>query len=167
VRAREHIAHDDHGNRFGAWLCPLGTDLDDPVARLDLIHRSMCEGKQHVASRGSGASMLLLATSIAPTVLLPMLSFAPKKRTGYNLPISSVPGPRTELYWEEGHVDEIYPVSAVYDGQGLNVTTCSYADRIGIGYVAGSDVLPNIAPLISLTEQSLAELETAVGVSAI
>lgn len=166
VRGRDHVQADHHGNRFGAWLCPLGTNVADPAKRLDLIHRSMSEGKHQVANRGSGASMLLLATSIAPTVLLPMLWFAPKARTGYNLPISSVPGPPSEMYWNGAHVEEIYPVSAVYDGQGLNVTTCSYADRIGIGYVADRDMLPDIDALIPLTEQSLTELEAAVGVTA-
>ena len=165
VRGRDDASSNGAGNRFGAWLCPLGTDLDDPAQRLDLIHRSMSEGKHQVANRGSAASMLLVATSIAPTVLLPMLPFIPKARTGYNLPISSVPGPSTEMYWNGSHVDELYPVSAVYDGQGLNVTTCSYADHIGIGYVAGSDVVPDIETLIPLTEQSLTELEVAVGVS--
>lgn len=53
--------------------------------------------------------MLLLATGSAPTALLPILLFAPKVRTGYNLPISHVPGPPTEMYWSDAHVDEIYP----------------------------------------------------------
>ena len=43
VRGRGHAPADRHGNRFGAWLCSLGTDLDDPAQRLDLIHRSMSE----------------------------------------------------------------------------------------------------------------------------
>ena len=165
VRGRDHAPADRHGNRFGAWLCSLGTDLDDPAQRLDLIHRSMSEGKHQVANRGSIASMLLLATSIAPTVLLPMLPFAPKFRTGYNLPVSNVPGPLTEMYWSGSHVDEIYPVSAVYDGQGVNVTTCSYADHISVGYVAGREMMPDIEKLIPLTEQCFVELEAAVGVT--
>jgi WS/DGAT/MGAT family acyltransferase len=164
VRGHEHAAPDSRGNMFGAWLCPLGTNVDDPAERLDLIHRSMAEGKRQVANRGAAASLLLLATSIAPTVLLPMLPFAPKGRRGYNLPISHVPGPATEMYWNGAHVEEIYPVSAVYDGQAVNVTTCSYADRIGFGYVAGRNVITDIGTLIPLTEQSLTELEAAVGV---
>jgi diacylglycerol O-acyltransferase / wax synthase len=163
VRSREHVSKEQHNNMFGAWLCPLGTHLPDPLERLDLIHRSMSEGKRRVASRGSGASLLLLAPAIGPTVLLPMLPFAPRRRTGYNLPISHVPGPSAEMYWNGAHIEEIYPVSAVYDGQALNVTTCSYADRIGFGYVAGRDVVPDIDTLIPLTEQSLTELETAMG----
>jgi hypothetical protein len=46
----------------------------------------------------------------------------------------------------------------------LNVTTCSYADRIGFGYVAGDELMPDIDTLIPLTEECLAELESAVGV---
>lgn len=164
VRGREHTREGVRNNMFGAWLCPLGTNLRDPGDRLDLIHRSMAEGKRHVADRGAGASMLLLAAAIGPTVLLPMLPFALKVRTGYNLPISSVPGPTTDMYWNGSHIEEMYPVSAVYDGQGLNVTTCSYADHVGFGFVAGRDVVPHIENLIPLTEQSLTELEAAIGV---
>ena len=164
ARAKGGDSDSEHGNVFGAWLCPLGTDLDDPAERLGLIHRSMAEGKRRVAERGAGLSMLLLAPSIGPTVLSPMLpSFVPRLRTGYNLPISHVPGPRTEMYWNRARVDEIYPVSAVFDGQALNVTTCSYAERICFGYVAGSDVMPDIDTVVPLTEQTITELEAAVG----
>jgi diacylglycerol O-acyltransferase / wax synthase len=47
----------------------------------------------------------------------------------------------------------------------LNVTTCSYADRVGFGYAAGADVVPDIDTLIPLTEECLTELESAVGAS--
>lgn len=163
VRSRQNVSQEQHNNMFGAWLCPLGTNLTDPVERLDLIHRSMSVGKARVAERGSGASLLMLAAAIGPTVLLPMVPFAPRFRAGYNLPISHVSGPSTEMYWNGAHVEEMYPVSAVYDGQALNVTTCSYADRIGFGYVAGRDILPDIDNLLPLTEQALAELEAALG----
>ncbi|MEZ0353790.1 wax ester/triacylglycerol synthase family O-acyltransferase [Mycobacterium sp. pR1184] len=156
-------SNDQHGNMFGLWLCPLGTNLDDPVARLRLIHRSMSEGKRWVAKRGSAASLLTNAGSIAATVISPLLPFTPKIRTGFNLPISHVPGPRVEMYWNGAHIEEIYPVSTVYDGMALNVTTCSYSDRIGFGYAAGRDVVSDIDTLIPLTEQCLAELESALG----
>jgi diacylglycerol O-acyltransferase / wax synthase len=163
VRGREHGPDDEHGNKFGLWPCPLGTDLD-PAARLDLIHRSMAEGKQQVAGRGSGASLLLLVPTQALTVLLPKVRFAPKVRTGYNVPISNVPGPRTEMYWNGAHVEEIYPLGTVYDGLTLTVMVCSYADRISFSYVTGPDVMPDIGAVIGLTERCLAELEASVGV---
>ncbi len=161
---RVSVADDLHGNKFGAWLCPLGTNLADPAARLDRIHQSMSDGKRWVARRGSAASLLMVAASMAATVLPPLLPFAPKIRTGYNLPISNLRGPECDMYWNGAHLEEVYPVSVVFDGQVLNVTTCSYADRIGFGYVAGRDAVPDIAALTALTEQALAELESAVGV---
>lgn len=155
---------EQYGNMFGLWLCPLGTNLDDPIARLGLIHRSMSAGKQWVAKRGSAASLLTNAASIAATVVAPLLPFTPRIRTGFNIPISHVPGPEAEMYWNGAHIEEIYPVSTVYDGMALNVTTCSYSDRIGFGYAAGREAVPDIDTLIPLTEQCLAELESAVGV---
>ena len=166
VRDHEHeTPNDQHGNRFGLWMCPLGTDLDDPMARLNAIHRSMSEGKRWVAKRGAAASLLTNAGSIAATAIGPLLPFTPKIRTGYNLPISHVRGPVAEMYWNGARIEEMYPVSTVYDGHALNITTCSYADRIGFGYAAGRDVVPDIETLLPRTEQSLAELEAAVGVA--
>ncbi|RUP05600.1 MAG: wax ester/triacylglycerol synthase family O-acyltransferase [Mycobacterium sp.] len=164
VRSRDsRPAQPASGNMFGLWLCPLGTDLADPVARLDLIHRSMTAGKRWVAKRGSAASLLTNAGSVAATVIPPLLPVTQQSRTGYNLPISHVPGPPTDMYFNGAHVDEIYPVSTVYDGQALNVTTCSYSDRVGFGFVAGADVIPDIETFIPLAEACLTELEVAVG----
>jgi hypothetical protein len=78
--------------------------------------------------------------------------------------ISSVPGPREEMYFNGAHLDEIYPVSSIYDGMGLNVTVCNYADRVGVGFVTEAILMRNIAELIPLTEQAFKDLEAAFGV---
>jgi hypothetical protein len=49
---------------------------------------------------------------------------------------------------------------------GLNVTVCSYAEQIGIGYVVDRDIVTNIETLIPFTEQALTDLEAAVGIKA-
>lgn len=162
VRSREKGPDNNHGNQFGVWLCPLATDSDDPAARLDLIHRSMVEGKARVAERGSAVSMLLLAPVQLTTILSPHLPI-PKIRAGYNLPVTKVPGPKTEMYWNGAHVDAIYPVAMIYDGLALTVTVCSYADHLSLTYLAGDDVAPDISDLIDRTGRSLTDLEAAVG----
>lgn len=163
VRGREQNADEDrHGNLFGLQLCSLGTDLADPVERLAHIHRAMTWAKDQVSSRGPNATTLLLALSIAPTVLLPAVPFAPRLRRGYNVSISNLPGPQDELYWNRARLEEIYPVSVAIDGQALNVTVCSYAGRVTFGYVSGRKVIPDIELLVPLTERVLVELETAV-----
>lgn len=165
VRSHEQAAADDHGNQFGLGLCPLGTDIADPRERLDLIHQAMANVKHEVADKGPGAMLVVLAPAVFPTVLLPLLPLTSWVPPSYNLPISNVPGPQEQSYFNGARVDEVYPVSVVYDGMALNVTVCSYADRIGMGYVADRDVLPGIDDLIPLTERALAELEDALGVA--
>jgi diacylglycerol O-acyltransferase len=166
VRGREHAtAQDSHGNLFGLELVRLGTEIADPAERLTHVHRAMSWAKHQVASRGSNATMLLLAPSIASTVLPPIMPFVPRFRRGYNVSISNVPGPQDEMYWNGAHLEEIYPVSTAINGQALNVTMCSYADRVTFGYVSGRSVLPDIGSLIPLTERVLVDLEAAVGVA--
>jgi WS/DGAT/MGAT family acyltransferase len=167
VTVREHNAAepDGHGNQFGLGLCPLATAIDDPAERLSLIHHAMAGVKHQVAARGPGAMLLVLMPAVVPTALAPLLPFGSWVRPSYNLPISNVPGPRERRYFNGASVEEIYPVSVVYDGMALNVTLCSYADRIGVGYVADRDVVADVDDLIPLTEVALAELEAAVGVA--
>ncbi|MDR3661333.1 MAG: wax ester/triacylglycerol synthase family O-acyltransferase [Mycobacterium sp.] len=159
---RERLGEDSHGNLFGLELCPLGTDIADPADRLTRIHRAMSWAKSQVAQRGVNVTLLLLAPSIGPTVLLPLIPFASWVRRGYNVSISHVPGPKTEMYWNGAHLEEIYPVSTAISGQALNVTTCSYADRVMFGYISGRQVMPDIESVVALTESALVDLENAV-----
>ena len=95
VRGREHATDEDrHGNLFGLELCPLGTNLADPAERLAHIHRAMTWAKHQVASRGSNATMLLLAPSIASTVLLPMMPFARRCAAAITCRSPTFPGRR-------------------------------------------------------------------------
>ncbi|WP_460358231.1 wax ester/triacylglycerol synthase family O-acyltransferase [Mycobacterium sp. ZZG] len=155
------IEEDRHGNLFGLQLCPLGTDVADPWERLIHIHRAMAWVKDQVAARGPDATTLMVAPSIALTVLAPLVPLAPRLRRGYNVSISGVPGPKSEMFWNGAHLDDIFPVSTAIDGQALNVTMCSYADRVSFGYISGRKVVPDIGSFISLTERALADLERA------
>lgn len=160
VRGRGRDGEEDrHGNLFGLQLCPLGTDIADPWERLAHVHRAMTWAKSQVAGRGPSATMLMVAPSVAVTVLAPLVPFAPRLRRGYNVSISGVPGPRAEMFWNGAHLEEIFPVSTAIDGQALNVTMCSYADRVSFGYISGRKIVPDIGSFISLTERVLADLE--------
>ena len=66
------------------------------------------------------------------------------------------------MYWNGAHLEEIYPVSTAISGQALNVTTCSYADRVLFGYVSGRQVMPDIETVPTLTERALEDLENAI-----
>ncbi len=153
------------GNQFGLGLCPLGTDIDDPAERLALIHGAMNNIKRQVTEKGSDAMLAVMGPAIGSTVVFPLLPFGALMPPSCNMAISSVPGPRAEMYFNGSHLDEIYPVSSVYDGMGLNVTVCSYADRLGVGYVTDALLVRDMDELVRLTEQAFEELEAALGLS--
>lgn len=165
ISARDHEDASNAGsNKFDLGLCPLGTDIADPAERLAFIHLAMRNVKKQAATQGSGAMLAVMGPAIGSTVMFPLLPFGTLLPPSCNMAISHVPGPREEMYFNGAHVDEIYPVSSVYDGMGLNVTVCHYADHTGIAYVTDSDVMPRIAELIPLTEAALADLEATVGI---
>ena len=109
--------------------------------------------------------LAVMGPAIGSTVVLPLLPFSTLLPASCNMAISNVPGPPKEMYYNGAHLDEIYPVSSVFDGMGLNVTVCNYAGQVGIGYVTDADLMPRVAELIPLTEGALAELEAAVGLA--
>ena len=154
---------DRHGNQFGLGLCTLGTDLADPAERLTLVHDAMKNLKNQVARQGPGAMLAAMGPAIGPTIALAMLPFDARIPPSFNIPISNVPGPQESMYFNGAHVEQIYPVSTIYDGMALNVTVCSYGEQMAIGYVADRDVVGDIETLIPLTERALAELERALG----
>lgn len=165
VRGPADAAADTHGNQFGLGLCTLGTDLADPAQRLALVHAAMSNVKNQVARHGPGAMLVTLAPAIGPTVLLPLLPFTTPVPPSYNMPISNVRGPQQQMFYNGARLDEIYPISVVYDGMALNVTACSYADTVGVGYVADRDVLADVGVLVGLTERALSDLEDAFGIA--
>ena len=157
----DDAAEESSGNQFGLGLCPLGTDIADPVARLTFIHRAMTGIKNEVASKGSDAMLAVMGPAIGSTVVPALLPFPTAVPPSCNLAISNVPGPRKPMYYNGAHLDEFYPVSTAFDGMGLNVTVCRYAGQIMVGYVSAAGIIDDIGELVGLTEAALAELEAA------
>ena len=83
----------------------------------------------------------------------------------FNLIISNVPGPREQLYYGGARLDGSYPLSiAILDGQALNITLVSNADKLDFGLVGCRRSVPHLQRLLAHLESSLKDLERAVGV---
>ena len=74
----------------------------------------------------------------------------------YNLFISNVPGPRVPLYYAGALLVAYYPLSAIADGQGLNITVMSYRDRLCFGLVACRTLVPDLEQLAGWLGDELA-----------
>ena len=69
-------------------------------------------------------------------------------RTPFNVVISNVPGSPVPMYYAGARMEGIYPVSAIFDGIGLNITVFSYLDQMQFGLVADRDMVPDLWDLM-------------------
>jgi diacylglycerol O-acyltransferase len=90
------------------------------------------------------------------------LSVLGRTRPPLNLVISNVPGPREPLFCAGAKLEAHYPVSAIADGVGLNMTVMSYRDHLDFGLVGDRDQIDDLWPLMGFLREALDELEEIV-----
>ena len=79
----------------------------------------------------------------------------------FNVIISNVPGPQFPLYSAGAKLKGIYPLSAISDGAGLNMTLMSYNGNLDFGVLADWEMVPDVWNLISALADELGELKKA------
>ncbi len=136
------------GNRVTSLVAILPTDVDDPLDRLDRTHESMRIAKDRNAVP---ADLLSDYTAFAtPAVAaraaraVARLRLADRFQPPVNLVISNIPGPRVPLYYAGARMKALYPVSAIVDGIGLNITLQSYMGSLDFGLVSCRELVPDL-----------------------
>jgi diacylglycerol O-acyltransferase len=136
------------GNRVSMMIAPLPTDVDDPCERARGAHEAMRAAKeQHGALP---ASLLADVTEFAAPALAGQAArMAARLRlvervNAFNLIISNVPGPDIPLYYAGARLVAYYPLSAIADGQGLNITVMSLGGQLHFGLVADRELVPDL-----------------------
>jgi WS/DGAT/MGAT family acyltransferase len=164
VRTREQEGA--HGNRVSVMLTVLPTQLDGPRDRLRAVHEGMRAAKeQHGALP---ADLLADVTQFAMPALAGQAARMAARlrlveRTGpFNLIISNVPGPNVPLYYAGAELLAYYPLSAIVDGQGLNITAMSYRDTLFFGVIACRELVPDVDALTAYLTEELQVLADAV-----
>ena len=152
------------GNRIMLMSAPVFTNEADPVRRLLATHEAMGDMKDR--HRAMPAELLQDATNFIPPAVFSRaarLTFAisSSARPNWNFVISNVPGPQFPLYCAGARLEEIYPVSVVTDGMGLNITVMSYLGQLHFGIVADREMMPDVASLIGWLEEELEALAAA------
>jgi diacylglycerol O-acyltransferase len=154
------------GNQVSAIITTLATDDADPVQRLRTIHDSMLVAKEQnkaipaellqdygqfaTPALAARASRAIARTKVASLVTPP-----------FNVTISNIPGPNFPLYGAGARLVGTYPVSAIADGIGLNITVMSYMGDLDFGIVACRDMMPDAWPLIDDLRDALDDLNKA------
>lgn len=159
VSMREAGADADGGNAVTTVLCNLGTDQPDPERRLAAVVSSMNESKAMMRTLSPLQALSYGAAVMAPLLLTPVPGFVRNTPPPFNVIISNVPGPKTEMYWNGAKLDGVYPASIVLDGQALNITLATNADNVNFGLVGDRRSVPSLQRMLTHLDTALEELE--------
>jgi WS/DGAT/MGAT family acyltransferase len=151
------------GNRVSTMAVAIPTDVADPLERLRAAHEALRSAKEH--HHAIPASLMQDATRFIPPAIHARASRVTLRLSArnlmspiFNVVISNVPGSPTPLYMAGARLLANYPVSAVTDGMGLNITVLSYEDRLDFAVVADREQVPDAWPLTDALGDALDEL---------
>jgi WS/DGAT/MGAT family acyltransferase len=162
--------HGPSGNRFSAMFYALPVHVADPAARIDEVKRSAEAAKDLYAAATTGA-LGAAAGVLPPTLASGIMRAASALRVADVVPplanviVSNIRGPEFPLYIGGSSVEQIFPMGPLVEGTGLGVTVVSYRDRIGMGFLACPELLPDVHDLVTAATDELAELVTAAAAS--
>jgi len=147
--------------KVSAVFVPLGKPKAPIGHRMQAVMRSIGSAKAELSGMGKDAAILyavlafvlgeLADTAHADSIARPLANFV----------LSNVPGPRTDLYLGGARLREVYPISAMGAGMGLNVTLVSYSTAVNFGFVANGAAMPDLANLARHTAAAFDSLRRA------
>lgn len=145
-------------NAAAGFVCPLGTDIADPVERLRGINAVTSRGKKELVALSPGALQQFTLAGLLPIAFSQKVVPAPPL---FNFVVSNLVLSKEPLYLAGAKLQTIMPVSFLTDGYGLNVTLIGYGEKVTIGFVGCRDTLPHLQHLAKYTYEALNELEAA------
>jgi len=150
------------GNAVAGFVVPLGTDLNDPIERLQIIHRVTTRSKKEISDLPEAAQAQLALLGLSPFVAGQMLGVLPKIPPFFNFVISNVVLSKDPLYLMGAELEAMYPVSFLFDGYAINITLVGYNDHVAVGFLGCREAVPSLQRLAVYTGEALTELEQAV-----
>jgi WS/DGAT/MGAT family acyltransferase len=158
-------------NRTSAMFTSLGTDIEDPLKRLESVRSANDIGKAD--QKALGDELIVQAAELASPNVTSLIArlystarLADLHPVVHNVVISNVAGPPIQIYFAGAKVARVFPLGPVLDGPGLNITVVSYRDRVGFGLIACKERMPDLADLAAQVSPALAELLDATKATA-
>jgi diacylglycerol O-acyltransferase / wax synthase len=157
-------------NQVMGMVCALGTDIEDPKVRLETVVAESTKAKELSSPLKRLLPLVTDTVSLGSPLGIQVLSLLYSRSNlanvlppAVNVSISNVFGPKSALYTNGAELLHSYPVSIVTHGIGLNITLQSYRDHLDFGFIAASNILPDVQSLANALPGELAKLEGAYG----
>jgi len=147
------------GNEITIMTAPLPVGINDPVARLALVRRSMEHLK--TSRQAEGAKVLTSIENALPPAVLARASRLGFSSRMYNLLVTNVPGPQVPIYMLGRELEELTPLAFLAPEHTLAIAIVSYHGSVTYGLLADADALPDLAELADHLRDCLAELVKA------
>ncbi|KUI29209.1 wax ester/triacylglycerol synthase family O-acyltransferase [Mycobacterium sp. GA-2829] len=146
------------GNKWAYLVTTLATDIGDPAARLQQIHRTTAVAKTLHAARGDllerwweCVPMSLVRSVASLGSRLGVLRLAPLPTLG----VSNVRGPSDQVEIGPACVRQFYSVGPLMDGVGLNVTAWSVAGHFHIALCSAINIVEDPEELLDALHHEL------------
>ncbi|HEY5156262.1 MAG TPA: wax ester/triacylglycerol synthase family O-acyltransferase [Acidimicrobiales bacterium] len=154
------------GNRVSVMFSRLHAEVADPTDCLRATAEAAAAAK--VEQRQLGSAMLGDWAEIADprsltfaTDVLTRFKLADRLPPVHNVVVSNVPGPGFPVYLAGAKLEQAYPMGPVLEGAGLNITVLSYCDSVDVGFIAATNLVPDLDDLADQVEPAFAELLAA------
>lgn len=159
------------GNRVSVMFSNLHTEIASPDESLRATAGAARAAKTE--QRQLGASMLTDWAEIADprsltflTDLLTRFKLADRMPPVHNVVVSNVAGPGFPVYLAGAKLEQAYPMGPVLEGAGLNITVLSYCGSVDVGFIAATNLVPDLAALADDVGPAFAELLAAARTTA-
>ena len=167
VSLRGDDERDHFGNRTSYWYVSLGTDVADPLQRIEAVKESLDAAREWARGDVELFAVWQDYYLVFGVMTLKTLAIAEKLsgRPAFNAIISNVRGPKPLTLFGAPvvAVRSMGPITRVL---GLNFTAWSYADDFSIGLQSCAEFMPDLRSLGAHLRDELDAMKSAVGADA-
>ena len=168
ISVRSEIEKNALGNQVSAMTVNIGTEIGDPVKRLEAVHESAASSKDMINAVGAKLmtdfSQFIPSTTAALAArLYTQLGLANSISLPFNCVISNVPGPQFPLYSAGATMVTQYGLGPIFDGMGLIFPVFSYNGQLTITINSCRNMIPDPGFFGECLQQGYEELRAAVG----
>ncbi len=156
----------DMGNRVAAMTVALGTHIDDPVERLQSVHRAAKSSK--AVTNAVGAKLMTDYSQFIPSTtaalaarLYTQWGLGDRANIPFNCVITNVPGPQFPLFSSGAKLLAQYGLGPIFDGMGLIFPVLSYDGKIFVSVTSCREMLPDPEFFSDCLQESFDELKGA------